>query len=395
MTKVTRRTFFQASTAAAAGAALPAARAAGQPAQPNAPKIKRFKALGKTGWKVGDISGGSGQTDPGVLDYMFQAGINLIDTGQQYGGHEELVGKVLPKWRSKVFVLDKWDPPLITATVTKSALLESLDVSLKKLNTTYIDCMMLHSIGHPRYGGLERIQNPAIYEAWDEAKKLGKIRFTGASSHGVKMIEEMGWGIDNNRFDVILIGSNFLTHGVEPLLKKARAKGVATIAMKTMTLYTSDLNIRALQGQHTNARQACLKWVLASGLFDTLVARIPSYDTAAEYLAVSGTTKLAAPDRGRLDLVAEHIGRDYCRPGCGACLDACPQNVRVADILRYRMYFENYREQKLGIEKYRQVPAGQRASACEECPAPCEAVCPYGVQIRRRLTGAHQMLSLV
>src|SRR5450756_248296 len=177
-----------------------------------------------------------------VLDYMFQAGINLIDTGQQYGGHEELVGKVLPKWRSKVFVLDKWDPPLTTATVTKSALLESLDVSLKKLNTTYIDCMMLHSIGHPRYGGLERIQNPAIYEAWDEAKKLGKIRFTGASSHGVKMIEEMGWGIDNNRFDVILIGANFLTHGVEPLLNKARAKGVATIAMKTMTLYTSDLN---------------------------------------------------------------------------------------------------------------------------------------------------------
>lgn len=395
MTKVSRRTFFQASTAAVTGAALPAARAAGQPAHPDAPKIKRFKALGKTGWKVGDISGGSGQTDPGVLDYMFQAGINLIDTGQQYGGHEELLGKVLPKWRSKVFVLDKWDPPLITATVTKSALLESLDVSLKKLNTTYVDCMMLHSIGHPRYGGLERVQNPAIYEAWDEAKKLGKIRFTGASSHGVTMIEEMGWGIDHNRFDVILIGANFLTHGVEPLLKKARAKGVATIAMKTMTLYTSDLNIRALQGQHTNARQACLKWVLASGLFDTLVARIPSYDTAAEYLAVSGTTTLGAADRGRLDLVSEHIGRDYCRPGCGGCVDACPQNVRVADILRYRMYFENYREQKLGIEKYRQVPASQRAGACEGCPAPCEAACPYGVQIRRRMTGAHQLLSLV
>ena len=188
---------------------------------------------------------------------MFEAGINLIDTGQQYVGHEEIVGKVLPKWRSKVFVLDKWDPPLITPTVTKSALLEALDVSLKKLNTTYIDCMMLHSIGHPRYGGLDRIQNPAIYEAWDEAKKLGKIRFTGASSHGPRVIEDMSWGIDNNRFDVILIGANFLTHGIEPVLKKARAKGVATIAMKTMTLYTSDLNIRALQEQHaTRARPA-------------------------------------------------------------------------------------------------------------------------------------------
>ncbi len=395
MTRVTRRTFFKTSTAAAAAAAIPAGRADGAAAAPDGPAIRRFKTLGRTGWKVGDISGGSGQTDPGVLEYMFQAGINLIDTGQQYVGHEEIVGKVLPKWRSKVFVLDKWDPPLITPTVTKSALLQALDVSLKKLNTTYIDCMALHAIGHPRYGGLDRIQNPAIYEAWDEAKKLGKIRFTGASSHGPRVIEDMSWGIDNDRFDLILVGANFLTHGIEPVLKKARAKNIATIAMKTMTLYTSDLNIRALQGQHTNARQACLKWVLASGLFDTLVVRMPSYDTAAEYLAVSGTTTLPAQDRARLDLIAEHIGSDYCRPGCDACLGACPQDVPVADILRYRMYFENYREQKQGIEKYSKVPVARRAASCAACPAPCEASCPYGVGIRRRLTDAHRMLSLV
>ena len=49
-------------------------------------------------------------------------------------------------------------------------------------------------------------------------------RFTGASSHGPRMLEEMGWGIDNNRFDVVLIGANFLTHGVEPLLKKVQRK---------------------------------------------------------------------------------------------------------------------------------------------------------------------------
>jgi predicted aldo/keto reductase-like oxidoreductase len=394
MRKVTRRTFFRTSTAAAAGVAFPGAGADGAQAPAASPKVRRLKPLGRTGWQVGDISGGSGQTDPAVVDYLFQSGINLIDTGQQYGGHEEIVGKVLPKWRSKVFVLDKWDPPLVTATVTKSALLESLDVSLKKLNTTYVDCMMIHSIGHPRYGGLERIQNPAIYEAWDEAKKLGKIRFTGASSHGVKMLDEMGWGIDNNRFDIILIGANFLTHGVEPLLKRARAKGIATIAMKTMTLYTSDLNIRALQGKQTNARQACLKWILASDLFDTLVVRMPTYDQAAEYLAVSGATTLTTEDRGYLDLVADRIGRDYCRPGCDGCHGACPRGVPVADILRYRMYAEHYREQKIGIAKYSGVPATQRADACDGCAAPCERACPYGVRVRRRLMGAHRMLSL-
>jgi predicted aldo/keto reductase-like oxidoreductase len=254
--------------------------------------------------------------------------------------------------------------------------------------------MMIHSIGHPRYGGLERIQNPAIYEAWDEAKKLGKIKFTGASAHGVRMIEEMEWGIDNDRFDLILVGANFLTHGVEPVLKKARAKGVGTVAMKTMTLYKSDLDIRALQNRQTNARQACLKWILASDLFDTLVVSMANYDRVSEYLAVSGTTSLTAGDRRDLGTLAAAIGPIYCRPGCDACLGSCPADVPIADVLRYKMYFEHYGEEKFAMERYRLVPASQRAGACDSCPAPCERACRYGVRVRERLVDAHRQLSI-
>ena len=394
MRRFSRRDFFRASTAMAAGAAIPAGPAALHGQRTAKPQVRRFKPLGRTGWKVGDISAGSGQRDPGVFNYIFESGINLIDTGQQYGGHEELLGKVLSKWRNKVFVLDKWDPPVVTSTVTKSALLESLDASLKRLNTTYIDCMMIHSIGHPRYGGIERIQNPAIYEAWDEAKKLGKIRFTGASSHGVRMIEEMEWAVDNDRFDVILIGANFLTHGIEPVLKKARAKGVGTIAMKTMTVYKSDLPIRDLQNRQTNARQACLKWLLASDLFDTMVVSMANYDRVNEYLAVSGATTLTAEDRHDLRTLAAAIGPIYCRPGCDACLGTCPSNVPIADVLRYKMYFEHYGEEKSAMERYRQVPVSERAGACLSCRAPCEQACRYGVRVRERLVDAHRQLSI-
>jgi predicted aldo/keto reductase-like oxidoreductase len=393
MTRISRRTFFRASGVAAAGAALTGSDASPQGARSAGSKIKRLKPLGRTGWMVGDISGGSGQTEPAVVEYLFQSGINLIDTGQQYGGHEEIIGKVLPKWRSKVFVVDKWDPPLVTPTVTKAALLESLDVSLQKLNTTYIDCMMIHSIGNPKYGGLERIQNPAIYEAWDEAKKRGKIRFTGASSHGPKL-EDMNWGIDNGRFDMILVGANYVTKGVEPLLKRARAKGIATIAMKAMAIFQSNLNIRALQNRQTSARQACVKWILASDLFDTMVVRMPSFDQADEYLAVSGTTRLGAEDRRNLEIVRAAVTHVYCRPGCDGCLGACPRNVPVADILRYKMYFENYREEKYAIGKYDEVPAARRAGNCRDCDAPCEAACPYGVRIRERLAAADTQLTL-
>jgi predicted aldo/keto reductase-like oxidoreductase len=255
--------------------------------------------------------------------------------------------------------------------------------------------MMLHSIGHPRYGGIERIQNPAIYEAWDEAKRLKKIRFTGASSHGVRMIDEIGWGIDNNRFDIVLLGANFLTHGLEPLLKKARAKGVATVAMKTMTIYKSDLDIRALQNEQTNARQAVLKWILASDLFDTLVVSMPNYDRANEYLAVSGTTSLNARDEGYLETVRAAISTEYCRPGCSGCFGSCPKGVPIWDVLRYRMYFEHYGEQKFAMQRYNLVPAANRADGCEGCTAPCERTCPYGLKIRKRLVDAHKQLSMV
>jgi predicted aldo/keto reductase-like oxidoreductase len=392
MPHVSRRDFLRASAVAAGTSLVPAGASAHGPA---ASKVRRLKPFGKTGWQVGDVSGGSGQTDPSVFEYMFGAGINLVDTGAQYGGHEEVLGKVLPKWRDKVFVVDKWDPPLVTAKVTKAALLEALDVSLKKLNTTYIDCMMLHSIGHPRYGGLERIQNPAIYEAWDEAKRLKKIRFTGASSHGARMLEEIGWGVDNSRFDVILVGANFLTHGVEPLLRKARAKGIATMAMKSMTLAQSNLNIKSLQGRETNARQACIKWILASNLFDTVVIRMPSVEQVDEYTAVSGTTRLAARDREHLELLGASIGTTYCRPGCSGCQGACPRGVPVPDVLRYKMYFEHYGQQKFAMQRYALVPASARASVCADCDAPCERACPYRVRVRERLVEAHGQLSFV
>jgi len=394
MSEYSRRGFLRASSGIAAGSALGFRRGANADPAEDVPKISRYKPFGRTGWSVGDISAGAGQRDPAMVEQLIERGINLIDTAYQYPGHEEIIGKVLHKWRDKVFIVDKWDPPLVSAKVTKAELLEALDVSLKRLGTDYIDCMMIHSIGRPSYGGLERIQNPAIHEAWDEAKKSGKIRFTGASSHGVRMLEDIGWGIDNDRFDVVLVGANFLTRGLEPLLKKARAKGVATMAMKTMTIYKADLNIRELQDQNTNARQAVIKWILASDLFDTMIVGMRNYDQINEYLSVSGTTSLSLEDRSRLEILEAAATKRYCRPGCDGCLGSCPADVPIWDILRYKMYFENYGDQKYAMNLYRQLPASQTVGMCVNCPAPCDSACRYGLPVRERLLEAHRQLTL-
>ncbi len=393
MDGISRRGFFKKTTALAAGSALPSAVSA-SPGQTDArPQIKRYKPFGKTGFMVGDISSGAGQRDPGLVQYLFECGVNHIDTAYQYSGHEETIGKVLPKWRDKIFVASKWEPELVTPTVTKTELMEALDVTLERLQTSYVDCMMIHAIGDPELGELDRIQNPAIYEAFDEAKKLGKIRFAGACGHSVNLLRDMGWGIDNDRFEVILLGANFVTHGIEPLLKKAKAKGIATVAMKTMTVFKSDTNIRALMDQQTNARQAVIKYILGSDLFDTMIISMSNYDKVNEYLSVSGYQGVDEKEMALLDQMRKEIDNLYCRPGCDACYGSCPQNVPIWDILRYKMYFENYKEEKYAMARYERLPRSRTASACTGCAAPCESACVHNIPVRARLQEAHTQLS--
>ena len=393
MGNISRRNFFRQSAAVAAGCAV--SKKSGFSKNQEKPNIKRLKPFGKTGFKVSDISVGTGQRDPSLLKEIFDRGVNLIDTAYEYPGHEQLIGRILPEIRDKIFVVSKWNPPLVTPTVSKKELMDALDITLERLKTDYVDCMMVHAIGAPDLGSIDRIQNPAIYEAWDEAKKLGKVRFTGVSSHGPKLVEEVGWGIDNDRFDVILVGANFMTHGLEPLLKKARSKGVATMAMKTMSLFKSDMNkkIEGLVNQDTNIRQAVLKYVLAEDLFDTVCITMRNLNNLNEYVAVSGTTKMTGRDMGILKKLEENYSKDYCRPGCDTCLGSCPNNVPIADILRYKMYFEHYGDEKKAMAYYSRISENRNAAACENCTAPCERFCKFRIPIKDRLLDAHHKLT--
>ena len=86
------------------------------------------------------------------------------------------------------------------------------------------------------------------------------------------------------------------------------------------------------------------------------------------------------------------IARDYCRPGCGACLDRCPANVPVDDIFRYAMYFEDYGQEGDAMALYAALPSERDASCCASCPAPCQAACPFELPIRSKMLQAHRTL---
>lgn len=126
-----------------------------------------------------------------LLHEAFHAGINFFDTADLYqqGFNEESVGLAFKEIRHKVILASKvgnqirpdgngwdWNP-------TKKYILESVEKSLQRLQTDYIDLYQLHG------GTLDDPIDETI-EAFELLKQQGKIRFYGISSIRPNVIRE-------------------------------------------------------------------------------------------------------------------------------------------------------------------------------------------------------------
>ena len=399
--EISRRSFLGRGMAGIVGAGIGIAGAGkaigGPPAQKAKeaakPQILDYRSLGSTGWKVSDISFGNGRMqDPALLEYAIERGINYVDTARQYFEMEVVVGKIFPAKRDKVFVTTKLEPELFTAETTEEQITTALEESLKRLNTDYVDCCLIHSVGDPNLGGLERIQNPAIPEAFAKAKKSGKIRAWGASSHGPKMVEDFDWLLDNTDLDMIMPGMNFLTKGLEPVLARAKKKGVAVVAMKSLSA-ARKIDYSEYMKEGRTARQGLTKWMLAQPNIDTVCISMGTVEDIDEFVAVSGRPKMSMKEKKVLEEYCALLGSDYCRPGCDGCLGSCPNDVPVHDILRYRLYFNNYGREKYAMNLYSKLPESRRAGQCASCAGHCTSSCPYNIDVRSNLMRAHEELT--
>jgi predicted aldo/keto reductase-like oxidoreductase len=139
--------------------------------------------------------------------------------------------------------------------------------------------------------------------------------------------------------------------------------------------------------------QAAFRWVLSNPDVSSLVVTIRDFQQIDEYLFASGQ-ELTPSDLALREEYNRLVARDYCRPGCGRCLDRCPHGVPIDDVFRYAMYYENYGKEREAVEKYAGLSADRNAWRCVTCPAPCEAACPFDIPIRAKLISFHPELAL-
>ncbi len=356
-----------------------------------------YRVLGRTGLKVSSIGIGAGGLDgPEPILRAVDMGMNFIDTAICYGDSEKVISRALKSrstLRDELIIATKWD---VTSTWTKDRILQSLDESLQRLGVDVIDIMQLHWLGGghmPGDNGFNRLDNEALYEAMEDAKKAGKVKFFGATSHHENRSKILQHAIDKGAFDMILVKMNVLDFAdadMPALLAKAREKNIGVVAMKSQP--QGGKMPDGFDAKKWSVYQANLRWCLNPSIDCVVQSKIGTDPEAQDEAVKAAKQELTKTDGELLYRYARALSPDYCR-GCGTvCSSACPDDVAIAHVLQFGMYAEEYGWETYAQDLYAKLPEADRwSSRCLDCNR-CTDACSYGVDAAERVRDARRLL---
>jgi hypothetical protein len=417
LTSFTRREFLReslvrgsAAGVAGLGAGTLAADALARVGPPHG--IRRRVVLGRSGIEVPDISFGSFslESDERLVHHALDRGITHFDTAESYteGRAETVLGRALAGRRQDVTITSKfWAEPRHTT----ARQMQVLETSLQRLGTDYIDIYLNHAVND-----VVRLQSEEWLRFAELAKKQGKIRAIGMSGHAGHLVECLGYALDENLVDVILVAYNFSqqpsfsesvsrylqdlaasfdlisSHPQLPaMIARAHDAGVGVMVMKTLKGARRN-DMRPFEAPGRTFSQSAFRWVLSDPGVDGLVVSMTSEEMIDEYVEASGS---GAPDQDDLALLTRYETRNAgttCQIGCSDCVGSCPVNVPIPDVMRMRMYDVDYGQPVVASREYAQLATN--ASACLACSGePCRTACPNGLAIPQLNRDTHRRLS--
>ncbi|MFC1538917.1 aldo/keto reductase [Candidatus Latescibacterota bacterium] len=378
MQKISRRSFMQAGVASgavvAASGTLPKRLSGAE-----APAV-RYRDLGKTGFKVSEVGfGAMNMRDAELVQAAIDMGVNYIDTANKYmnGINEEVIGTVMKSRRDKVFLTTK------LADQDIPGMTKNLETSLKRLNTDHVDLVLAHSLNE-----VELLANEEIIKHLENAKRSGKARFIGYSTHKLPdeyMDETLKVGV----YEAILVSFNYLSPPeVARNIERARKAGMAVIAMKTQA--RGNGNPDAANDMQT-PNQAALKWVLENKNVDTAIPGVTTFEQLAENIKVMGM-ELTSRENRDLRQYGKSLKGNYCCGvlGCTGCREKCPNGVEVHEVNRCLGYAYGYGDIRLAHENYSDIPAGRGADVCADCEE-CAVKCINGLNLTENMKRAQSL----
>jgi len=185
----------------------------------------QYRNLGKSGLKVSGIGlGGTNfaeklneQDSISVIKHALDSGINFIDTANKYGEgkSEEFIGKAIKGHREQVVIGTKCGLPMFDCPNdggnSRYNIINSVNASLKRLDTDYIDLYYLH------WPDEETPIEETLFTL-DSLVRAGKIRYIGASNFRSWELCEAVWISRVNHLEPFAVCEcryNILTRDIE------------------------------------------------------------------------------------------------------------------------------------------------------------------------------------
>ena len=184
----------------------------------------QVSVLGFGGAEIG-FEGTTEETVARLLEGALDAGINVIDTGECYEGSEELIGRTVSGRRKDYYLFTKCGHPRGVGSQdwSPASLLESIERSLRRLQTDWLDLIQLHSCSE------SVLKKGDAIAALETARTKGYARYIGYSgdSHAARYAVECG------AFDTLQTSINIADQeAIDLVLPMTREKEMGVIAKR-------------------------------------------------------------------------------------------------------------------------------------------------------------------
>jgi len=365
-----RRAFIGKTLAGLAGlgaVSVPFAGAAQTKGKPGDKVITR--KLGRTGLVLPVVSMGVMNADnDSLVRAALDSGMIHLDTahGYQRGRNEEMIGRVIKGRPRDSFVI-------ATKVRAGDGFGDLLNISLGRLGLEYVDILYVHGLG-----SRDEVLSDAAKKSAGEAKKSGKARFIGVSTHGNEP-EVIRAVVESGAYDVVLTAYNFKQKNIADLqnaVHEAVQAGIGIVAMKTQAGAFWD----KARKDPINMT-AALKWALSNPDITTAIPGFTTFEQLETDAAVLKNITLTEDEKKDLRLEVA-TGGLYCQQ-CGTCLPQCPKGLPIPTLMRSYMYAYGYRN--LEAANGEVAALGLPANPCGDCGA-CRVKCPSAFDVRERVT---------
>lgn len=163
-----------------------------------------------------------------LLKTASELGINLLDTAPAYGTSEERLGKLLTNrhdWVISTKVGELFENGQSQFDFSADAIWQSIERSLTRLKTDYLDVVLVHSNGDD----LHLINHDRVFDTLEQLKQAGKLRAYGMSTKTVA-----GGLMTIDQADVAMVTFNAAYHDEREVIAAAARRGKGILVKKAI-----------------------------------------------------------------------------------------------------------------------------------------------------------------